>query len=256
MYNGDIPSDPVEQVLRLKNIMIARATHNHAYGDAELYVSLREALMRNRDVGPRLPRDVRVCGSLGQFWGSIKAKYSRYDERRQYLQEEFEPLPAYLESESTSPVDDLVDDVLTNFSAEEVQRVWKRALERRENDPEAAITSARSLVEAVCKHILDEAGEQYNNQGELKRLYRQAAGSMNLAPDQQSEQVFKQLLGACTTIVGSLYSIRNRFGDAHGRSSSAADPSSRHAELAVNVAGSLAIFLVRTKLEEDMNQSS
>ena len=135
--------------------------------------------MRNRDVGPRLPRDVRVCGSLGQFWGSIKAKYSRYDERRQYLQEEFEPLPAYLESESTSPVDDLVDDVLTNFSAEEVQRVWKRALERRENDPEAAITSARSLVEAVCKHILDEAGEQYNNQGELKRLYRQAAGSMN-----------------------------------------------------------------------------
>ena len=254
MYNGDIPSDTTEQVHQLKNIMIARAIHEHGHGDGESYISIRKKLMRDEEINPKLPRDVRFCASLGQFWGSISSKYSRYDERRQYLQGAFEPLLAYLESGSTNPVDDQIEDALTDFSAEEVQRVWKRVLERRENDPEAAITSARSLVEAVCKHILDEAGEQYNSQGELKRLYRQAAGSVNLAPDQQSEQSFRQLLGACNTIVESLYSIRNRFGDAHGQSSSAASPSLRHAELAVNVAGSLAIFLVRTKLEEDTNQ--
>ena len=50
------------------------------------------------------------------------------------------------------------------------------------------------------------------------QLYRQTIALMNLAPNQQSEQPFRQLLGACNTIVGSLYAIRNRFGDAHGRS--------------------------------------
>ena len=250
MYNSDIPSDTLEQVLQLRNIMIARATNEGA--DEESYGSLRRMLKRDQDVWAKLPRDVRICSSLGEFWGAISSMYETYEKRKDYLREEFEPLLAYLESGSTSPVDDLVGDALTNFSAEEVHRVWKRARERRGNDPEAAITSARGLVEAVCKHILDEAGEQYNSQD---NLYRKTAVLMKLAPDQQSEQSFRRLLGACKTIVESLYSIRNRFGDAHGQSSSAANPSPHHAELAVNVAGSLAIFLVRTKLDEDMNSS-
>ena len=256
MYNSDIPSDTLEQVLQLKNIMIARATNDHSSGDAASYISLRRKLKRNQDVWTKLPRDVRTCSSLGQFWGSISSKYKSYNERKHYLQQEFQHLLAYLESDSASPVDDVVDDVLRDFSAEEVRRVWKKALERRDNDPEAAITSARSLVEAVCKHILDEAGVQYNSQDGLKMLYRKAAESMSLAPNHQSDQLFRQLLGACNTIVEGLYSIRNRFGDAHGQGSSAAAPSPRHAELAVNVAGSLAIFLVRAKLEGGMNQSA
>ena len=184
--NGqDVPADAIERVRQLQNIMIARATHEHDYGDEELYVSLREALMQDQDVSPRLPQDVRVCRSLDHFWGIIKFKYSTYQERRVYLWEEFNPLLDYLESQSTNPVDDLVGDALATFSTEGVQRVWERALDRRENDPEAAITSARSLIEAVCKHILDEFGEQYNNRDELSRLYRKTAELMKLAPDQQ-----------------------------------------------------------------------
>ena len=169
------------------------------------------------------------------------------------MRQEFEPLLSYLESGSSNPVDDAFDDALKNFSAGEVQRVWKRAHERLEAAPDAAITSARSLLESVCKHVLDEAGEQCDD---LDNIYRQAAKLLNLAPDQQSEQAFKQLSGACNSIMGSLNSIRNRLGDAHGRGSSDANPLPRHAELTVNVAGSLALFLVRTALEEGLNQSS
>ena len=44
--------------------------------------------------------------------------------------------------------------VTTQFVAE----TWDKARARRQDDPEGAITAARSLLESVCKHILDELG--------------------------------------------------------------------------------------------------
>ena len=243
----DIPQDLLGQALTLQTTMLARSTSDHGPGDSQIYASLRREFIHNSSIDSYLPQSVRVCRSLDQFWAYIKSKFTTYAERRTYLAQEFDPLLTHLELHSTKPVDDLVNETLRELSTEEVLRVWERALERREKDPEAAITSARSLVEAVCKQILDEAGEQYYD---LDKLYRQTAKLIDLAPDQQSEQSFKQLSGACNSIVQSIYSIRNQFGDAHGRSSSAADPLRRHAELAVNVAGSLAIFLLRTRSEQ------
>lgn len=246
MTNQNIPTDLVERVIQLQNIMRARATHRSEIEDDELYASLRTVLMEDQTTSSRMPLAVRTCRTLEQFWEFIQPMFDNYAGRRQYLQEEFAPLLTFLENQSKSPGDRLVDDALNNFSIEEVQRVWERAIERRESDPEAAITAARSLVESVCKHILDEEEESYEQADDLKQLYQKTARQMNYAPDQQSEQEFRRLAGACSTIVNSLFSIRNRYGDAHGRSGSATDPSYRHAELAVNVAGSLATFLVTT----------
>jgi len=57
---------------------------------------------------------------------------------------------------------------------------------------------ARTLIESVCKHILDETGITYSDKDDLPKLYKETA---------------KQL---------------------------------RHAALAVNLAGSMAAFLVAT----------
>src|SRR6478735_6213639 len=37
-----------------------------------------------------------------------------------------------------------------------VRAAWQRAVARRKDDPAGAITAARTLLETVCKHILDE----------------------------------------------------------------------------------------------------
>jgi hypothetical protein len=68
---------------------------------------------------------------------------------------------------------------------------------------------------------------------------------LKLAPDDHSEQVFKQILGSCQQVVEQLGALRNKLGDAHGGRRKA-KPASRHAELAVNLAGSMATFLVST----------
>jgi Abortive infection C-terminus len=119
-------------------------------------------------------------------------------------------------------------------------------LERRASDPEGAITSARALLETVCKHVLDDLGIGYDESADLPKLYRLTSEALKVAPSQHTEHVFKQILGGCTAVVEGLGSLRNRLGDAHGGGRSRVKPAARHAQLAVNLAGAMTSFLVAT----------
>ncbi|WP_223677493.1 abortive infection family protein [Azospirillum agricola] len=145
-----------------------------------------------------------------------------------------------------APADPLISEVLAAFDEASVHEAWTRALQRRATHPEGAITLARTLLETVCKHIIEEAGGTYSDRDELPKLYRTAAEHLQLAPDQHTEEVFKTILGNCQNVVNSLASIRNKLSDAHGRGRKAVRPAARHAELAVNLAGTVATFLVST----------
>ena len=51
--------------------------------------------------------------------------------------------------------------------------IWEKALGRRHTDPDGAITTARTLLETVCKRILDEAGDvRIQAEEDLPALYR------------------------------------------------------------------------------------
>jgi hypothetical protein len=118
-----------------------------------------------------------------------------------------------------------------------VQQIWRKSLNRRYEDPEAAITSARTLIESVCKHILDEVDEPYDDKTKLPKLYNDAAKQLNMAPEQHQEEIFKQILGGCSSVIQGLGSIRNNLSDAHGKGKNFVLPSKRHAALAVNLSG-------------------
>ena len=103
----------------------------------------------------------------------------------------------------------------------------------------------RTLLETVCKHVLDDAGSPYPKDADLLKLWALAAEELHLAPHQHQETVFKTILGNYQAVVNNLGAIRNRVGDAHhGRRP--VKPKPRHAELAVNLAGTIAAFLVST----------
>jgi hypothetical protein len=144
------------------------------------------------------------------------------------------------------PADDLISETLVSFDDSGVHHAWKKALDRRASDPEGAITAAKTLLETVCKHIIDEAGKTYGENDDLPKLYSTAAECLSLAPSQHTETVFKSILGNCQSVVGNLAGLRNKLGDSHGQGKRHVKPQSRHAELAVNLAGSVAVFLVST----------
>ncbi len=41
--------------------------------------------------------------------------------------------------------------------------------------------------------------------------------TLNLAPEQHHEDLFKRILGGCQTVVTGLGTLRNKMSDAHGR---------------------------------------
>ncbi len=137
---------------------------------------------------------------------------------------------------------------LTDWTA--VTRAWEAALAKVTADPEGAITATRTMLESVCKHICDERGANYEDGWDLARLYKAAATSMDIAPDQHSEQIIKQILTGVTTVVGGLAAMRNALSDAHGKSKRAVRPAPRHAKLAVNSGFAVAGFLIDTHVEK------
>lgn len=229
----------------MQNMLVERATggdgNNFHYGE------LREYFLSNSALSNLIPRWVKVNRNLDQFWQFIKPKYSSYAERRTFIWSEFNGLLEFLESKHTLPPEKTISEYLKNFDSDGVHFAWHKALERKSTDSEGAITISRTILESVCKHILDAKGIQYNaSKIELSELYKKTAKELNLAPEQHNEQIFKQILGGCSAIVNGLGTLRNKLGDAHGKGQSAVKPNIRHAELAVNLAGSMALFLIQT----------
>jgi hypothetical protein len=143
-----------------------------------------------------------------------------------------------------SQVEQEITERLKVVDSEHVREAWKKALERKNQDPDGAITAARTLLEAVSKHVLDKAGGTYTDSMDLPNLYHQAVQALSLAPSQQTDEVLKRVLGNCQAVVGGVAAMRNRLGDAHGKGLSGEKPSALHAELAVNLAGAVSMFLV------------
>jgi hypothetical protein len=237
----------LERVESLKNMLVTVATGGS--GDEALYMLMRKELQADKTLAELSPRFIRTCRTTGEFWQFIKYEFRSYAERREFLREQFDRLLTHLEAGESTPHAATTDLALKSFDEEGVREVWTRMLERQSTDPEGAITAARTLIETVCKHILDELGETNGEGVELPGLYGAVANNLKLAPSQHTEQVFKQILGGCATVVNGLAAVRNKLSDAHGKGKLAARPSPRHAELAVNLAASLTAFLISTWLE-------
>lgn len=139
---------------------------------------------------------------------------------------------------------------LATLDWEHVQRSWEAALSKVVSDPEGAITATRTLLESVCKHILDERSVAYDDGWDLVKLYKAAATAMDIAPDQHGEQVIKQILSGTVSVVNGLAAMRNALSDAHGRGKTSARPAPRHARLAVNTGFGIATFLMDTHVEK------
>jgi abortive infection Abi-like protein len=105
---------------------------------------------------------------------------------------------------------------------------------------------ARTLLESTIKTILDDRGVAYHRKDDLPALYRTVSRELGLAPDGYSDEAFGQILGGCSSVVTGLGALRNQVGDAHGAGRTRYRAAARHATLAVNLAGSMALFLIET----------
>lgn len=247
----------LEDATALQDGLVAVATGGDFPGGAEAYAKLRQKSLAPGGTLTLVPKFVRECRSLMQFWAFIKHEHSTYADRRDFLWNAFSGLLLHLEAADTQGGPALeVSDTLAVFDVEHVQAVWVKALDRRQSDPDGAITAARALLETVLKHILDSEGVDPGDRADLPKLWRLVAERLDLAPEHHQEEVFKSILGGCQTIVNQIATIRNRLGDAHGKGPRRVRPTPRHAALVVNLAGAMSAFVTETWLERPRQQRS
>jgi hypothetical protein len=232
-----------ELIQYFQDHLVMRATGDNF--DKDAFAKCRLKLLENKSISHLLPKWLNNNRTIDQFWTFIKARYSTYQERREFIWSEFNDLLSHLETGNISPLNEIIV-----FDELHIHELWQKAIERKESDPEGAITSARTLIESVLKYILDDQSIIYNDGADLPVLYKEVAKSLNLAPELHNEGIFKQIHGGVTSVVTGLGALRNKLGDAHGKSKTNIKPSVRHSELAVNLAGSMAVFLFKSYYEK------
>ncbi len=249
----EIPDDLFECALHLKNNIMGLTTQ----GGSEIdYKLARAKLMRESVIKHLIPdfvRHSRDADSLRTALSGVASGQGSWAIRRGHVDESFNSLLNFLES-GGGAADATITDGLISYDAPAVQATWAKALDRRTADPEGAVTAASTLLEEVCKHIIEDSGGQWQEKWNTPKLYAEASSILNLSPSQHQADLFKTILGNCQSVVQSIGSLRNKGGDAHagGRMRTPFKP--RHAALAVNLAGSMALFLIETwraRVEED-----
>jgi hypothetical protein len=237
----------IENVGRLKNILIEAATAGFSPVMNEEYQRLRKELLMDTQLKTKLPRQMKFgphmggWGNLSEFRIDMQNGRDKWQERRVHINNLFKEITEYLTKEDPNvvlPGKPLLDIV-------QIHEEWTKAISRVDSDPDGALTTAKSLMETVCKHILDERDISYSPSDNLPNLYKKVTDTLELGPKDAHESL-KKICGSCLTIIHSMAELRNLMGDSHGKNSTTPKPELRHAELAVNVAGATAIFLLRT----------
>lgn len=148
----------------------------------------------------------------------------------------------------------LVEPFISKVSAfdfDTVEIELARALTSVKEDPEDAVTAACSLIEAVCRSILVELGLPLPPKRDISGLLAAVQGPLGLSPGRsdlpaETESDIRQILGGLTSVAKGVGALRTHAGDAHGRERGHRRIDPRIARLALNSAGSVALFLIET----------
>ncbi len=138
---------------------------------------------------------------------------------------------------------------ILNFDTVQVEIA--RALLNLTDDPEDAVTAACSLIEAVCRSILIEMNLPLPPRKDIEGVLRAVQQPLGLAPgrsdlEPEIEQDVRQILSGLTSVAKGVGALRTHGGDAHGREKGFRRIDPRIAQLAVNAASTIALFLIET----------
>lgn len=124
----------------------------------------------------------------------------------------------------------------------------KKAIGQIHSDPAAAITAARSLVEATLKWVLHDGGADCPGAATPASLVKRCFPHIGLDGGQAKRETgIGQMLSGMETALHGLAKMRDELSDAHGRTPGSPAPTRRQARLAVGLALAISSFVVEAR---------
>lgn len=235
----------IDLLKKFEKLCIDFATHSREVGYEE-YEAIRTDLISEYSLQAVLPKWIFEKRYGSQFWQYMKEISSSYKGRREFIWNEIRGIYEFIESGNNQPVSISFGEVQSAIKNSALDNLWKKIHARRLHDPEGAITASRTMLESTLKYILDELGVKYEDKDDLPELYKNVSKQLRLSPEDQHEQIFKQILQGITSVVHGFGVLRNKYGDAHGKGKTHQEPEARHVDLVVNLCGTICTFLINT----------
>ena len=119
------------------------------------------------------------------------------------------------------------------------------------SDPPLAISSAKSIIEATCKHVLRDLGTPYDERSDIPTLVKSAQKALKthpdtVAPTAKGRETIVRVLSNLSQVAVGIAELRNEYGTDHGRTRPTGGLGTRHAHLAAGVAHTYCYFLLET----------
>ncbi|WP_339996770.1 abortive infection family protein [Priestia aryabhattai] len=193
------------------------------------------------------PSFINVCRTIEE---AVDELFS--DQEPVYVQVNFvsHTLNAYIDILEEQGIDVKIVHVECEIPEELTFESILEAVEKCENrintgDYSGAVTSAKTLVEGVCKEILHKfPNVSVNNKMDLPALFTKVRQSLNLNPsDPDLDKSLKEVLSGLIKIVNGITEIRNMHGDSHLPKYKI---DRHHALIVVNSAKTVVTFLFNT----------
>lgn len=139
----------------------------------------------------------------------------------------------------------------TEWTLDTVEREFQRAVENLEDDPEAAVTAASSMLESLFRSILVARDIALPKSLDIKTLYKLAREPLGLSPSKEIpqrevEEDVRVILSALSNAIQGIGALRTHAGTAHGRERGFQRLDPRIGRLAVNTSAALALFAIET----------
>jgi hypothetical protein len=197
----------------------------------EIVDDLERAIQRSVAEGDQLSQYTTLSDSLADLLKKMSRDgFERVNGQFQYQANETHSLPL---------------QALTLTQSSVTEHLEKARSKLANEDYSGAIASAYTLVEALLKALLKRVAPSFNeNEGDIRQLYNQLKGPMNLdAKEATIDRFLKAILDGLQKQLGGLYELANKASDRHARRY---NPARHHAKLAVNCALTLCEFLLES----------
>ncbi|MGG1632353.1 abortive infection family protein [Rossellomorea sp. NRS-1567] len=203
-------------------------------------------LCKEQDI--EVPSIIKNCRTVEEYIQDLSYDYnSNYADNLGYISTQFNSFIDILEMEEIEVqiihIDcEIPKELSYNHILEDISKCEDRV---NKGDYSGALTSARSLIEGVCKEIIfNIEGKEVDTKPQLPDLFREVRNHLNLDPsNQELHKPLKEVISGLIKVVHGLNEVRNLSGDMHARK---INPSLHHALLVVNSAKTVVNFLFHT----------
>lgn len=127
-----------------------------------------------------------------------------------------------------------------------IEKEFERALDNIATDPYASVTAASSIIESLCKTILESNDAALPNKQTIQNLWRETKNFLSLNPNRLLSDDKNRVVVGLSSIVDGIGAFRTHGGSAHGRGIAPPKVSATEARLAVNASHTLVSYVVET----------